>query len=154
HTPIIAPRGHAIRRSEIGVEFDRAIEQPQRLAEALLGPTIKALHPTQVIVIGVEALGGLALGAFDLGRFLLRPDAAYHVGGHAVLQLEDVFEAAVETLRPQMRARGGVDELAGDAQTVRRFAHATLEHVAHPQLAADLLHIDRSALVGKAGIAR
>ena len=48
----------------------------------------------------------------------------------------------------------GVDELPGDAHAVRRLAHAAFEHIAHAELAADLLHVDRPALVGEGRIAR
>ena len=47
----------------------------------------------------------------------------------------------------------GVDQLAGDAHAVAGLAHAAFEHIAHAEFAADLLHIDRLALVGEARIA-
>src|SRR5208282_287594 len=127
---------------------------PQRFADGLFGPTIKARHSPQVIVISVEALGRLALGAFDLRLLQLRRDSANHAGCYVVLQLEYVLEAALEAIRPQMSARRRVDELASDAQPIGRLAYATLEQVAHPELAADLLHVDRAALVGKGRVAR
>ena len=37
---------------------------------------------------------------------------------------------------------------------LRRLAHAAFQHVAHAQLAAHLLHVDRPALVGEARVAR
>ena len=52
-----------------------------------------------------------------------------------------------------MRAGRRVDQLRADAYTIAGFADRTLEDVAHPQLAADLFHIDRLALVGEARIA-
>ncbi len=48
----------------------------------------------------------------------------------------------------------GLDQLARDANPVAGLAHAAFEHVAHTQLAADLLHVDRFSLVGEARIAR
>ena len=48
----------------------------------------------------------------------------------------------------------GVDELSGDAHAAGGFAHAALQHVAHAELARDLPHVDRLALVGEGGIAR
>ena len=98
--------------------------------------------------------GRLALGALDLGAFELRRDRADDARGHLVLQLEDIVEAAFEAFRPQMRPGGGIDQLSGDAHPVRGLAHAAFQHVAHAQLAADLLYVHRAALVGEARIAR
>src|SRR4029077_6836288 len=46
-----------------------------------------------------------------------------------------------------------VDELAGNADAVARLAHTTFQHVAHAEVATDLLHIDRLALVGEGRVA-
>ncbi len=53
-----------------------------------------------------------------------------------------------------MHAARRVDQLAGDPHPAARPAHAALEHVAHAELAADLLHVDRPAAVGEARVAR
>ena len=84
----------------------------------------------------------------------LRRDRADDACRHLVLQLEDVLERAVEAIGPEMCAGRRVDELAGDAHPVAGLAHAAFEHVAHAELAADLLHVDGAALVGEARIAR
>ena len=60
---------------------------------------------------------------------------------------------AVEAIGPEMRAGHGIDQLAGDPHPAAGLAHAALEHVAHAELAADLLHVDGAALVGEARIA-
>jgi hypothetical protein len=52
-----------------------------------------------------------------------------------------------------MAAAGGIDELDGDAHPVRHLANRPLQDVAHAQFAADLLYVDRSALVGEGRIA-
>jgi hypothetical protein len=48
---------------------------------------------------------------------------------------------------------GGIDELSRDAHAVCRFANAPFQHVTHPKLAPDLLHIDGATLVGEARVA-
>ena len=111
-------------------------------------------HAAQIVVVGVEALGRLALRALDLRPLQLRRDRADDARGDLVLQLEDIVERAFETVRPEMRPGRGIDELPGDAHPVRGLAHAAFQHVAHAQLATDLLHVDRPALVGEARIAR
>src|SRR3954468_8881498 len=61
---------------------------------------------------------------------------------------------AVVSLRPEVIAERGVDQLAGDAHPACRFAHASFKHVSHAELACDLAHVDRFVLVGKGGVAR
>jgi hypothetical protein len=52
-----------------------------------------------------------------------------------------------------MGAGRRVDQLPGDAHPAARLAHRAFEHIAHAELAADLLHVDGLALVGKTRIA-
>ena len=125
----------------------------QRLVDGLPGPRCRLRHAAQIVVVGVEALGRLALGALDLRLLELWRDRADDALGHPVLQLEDVLERAVEAVGPEMGAGRRIDELAGDAHAVRGLAHAAFEHVAHAELAADLPHVDGAALVGEARIA-
>ena len=143
-----------MRRGVVGIELARLGEQLQRIAGGVAGHPVRAGHAAQEIVVGVEALGGLALGPLDLGLLQLRRDRADHARGHLILQIEDVLELAIEVIGPQMRPARSIDQLRGDADPLRRLAHAAFEHVTHTQLATDLLHIDGPALVGKARIAR
>ena len=52
-----------------------------------------------------------------------------------------------------MRAGCRVDQLRGDAHPAAGLAHRAFEDIADAELAADLLHVDGLALVGKARIA-
>jgi hypothetical protein len=52
-----------------------------------------------------------------------------------------------------MCASGGIDELSRDAYSICRFAYAPFQHIAHPQLTPDHLHIDSAPLVGEARVA-
>jgi hypothetical protein len=63
-----------------------------------------------------------------------RLDRGNHQRGNLVLQLEDIFEAAVKTVCPAVRPGGSVDELAGDADTLASPAHGTLQDVTDSQL--------------------
>jgi hypothetical protein len=54
---------------------------------------------------------------------------------------------------PQVRARLGFDKLRGDSKTAAGFAHATLQHVAHPKFPSDLPHVHCLALKDEARIA-
>ena len=53
-----------------------------------------------------------------------------------------------------MPAAAGIDELRRDAHAIAGLADAALEQKAHAQVASDLLHFDRPALVGEGGVAR
>ena len=77
----------------------------------------------------------------------------YNLLDHLVLRGENVGELAIEPLRPEVSARAGVDQLPGDAHAIAGFADAPFKHEAHAQVAPDLLHFDRSPLVGKGGVA-
>src|SRR5437764_1080623 len=70
-----------------------------------------------------------------------RPDDAL---GDAILELEHVLDRAVEVVGPEMTARRDIDQLAGDAHPGPCLADAALEHVAHAELAPDLLDVDRA----------
>jgi hypothetical protein len=94
------------------------------------------------------------LGALDFGLFQSRRDCADDVCSHLVLQIEDVVDIAVESLRPEIRARDGVDQLAGDPHAAGRLAQAAFKDVAHAKFPADLLHVDCPALVGEARVSR
>ena len=72
---------------------------------------------------------------------------------HFILRREDVRKVAIEPLGPEMPAAAGIDELRRDAHAIAGLADAALEHKAHAQVAPDLLHIDRPALVGEGGVA-
>ena len=51
----------------------------------------------------------------SLGGLQCRLDDPGDADGHLVLKLEDVFQRAVETVGPEMRAGLRVDQLRGDA---------------------------------------
>src|SRR6516225_10377767 len=103
---------------------------------------------------GVELFGWLALAAEVLGRVEFRLDRRYHPLGDFVLEYEDVGELAVVALGPNVGSGRGLDQLRGNAQTVAGSTHATFEDIVHAELTADLLYVDRTALVGEAAVAR
>jgi len=71
-----------------------------------------------------------------------------------VLQGEQIARVAVEALGPQMRVCGSTDQLRVDSDLIARSPDASFQHVAHPQLAADLLCVDRLVPVRERGIPR
>src|SRR6266700_1012140 len=107
-------------------------------------------HAAQEIVVGIKALSWLALGPLDLSLLQLGCNCAHHARGYLVLQIENILKFPIEAVRPEMRARQGIDELSGDAHPISRLAHTALEQVPHPPFASDLLHVDGPALIGEA----
>jgi hypothetical protein len=91
-------RGHAVGRREIWIELDRPIEETQRLAVAFPGPLIIARYAAEIMIIGVEALGRLALGTRDLSLLQLGPDHPHDARGDFILEIEDVVERAIEAV--------------------------------------------------------
>jgi hypothetical protein len=71
-----------------------------------------------------------------------------------VLQSEQIARVAVEPFCPKMRIGRSIDQLGVDTDLVARSPDAPLEHVAHAQLAADLLRVNRLVPVCECGIAR
>src|SRR3546814_487330 len=70
-----------------------------------------------------------------------------------VLDREDVGQLAVVPLGPEMAARLAVDQLRGDADAGASLAHAAFQHVAHAELAADVLNVDGAPPVDEGGVA-
>ena len=71
-----------------------------------------------------------------------------------VLHGEDVGEIPVVTVCPDVHSRRGVDQLGGDAHPIVDLPHTAFDHVSDAQLATNLGHADRTALVGEGLIAR
>ena len=138
----------------VGIELQRLFEEAHADRGVFRHDRREMRQCAQIEVIGVEAFGPLALRALDLGATKIRLDDSDDARGDLVLQIEHVFERAVELVGPKMRAGLGLDQLGRDAQPAARLAHAALQHIAHAKLAPDLPDIDRLALVGEARIAR
>ena len=102
---------------------------------------------------GVDAPGRLSHRALPLSVVDRWSNRYRHRLGDLVLYREDVGEIAIVPLRPDVIPGLGLDELRGDADTITGLAHAAFEHIAHAELAPDLLHLDGLAPVGEARIA-
>ena len=83
-----------------------------------------------------------------------RLDRTHHTFGNAILEVEHIAAIAFKAVGPELRARGSIDELSGDAKAIATAPDATLQHISHAKLAPDLTHIDRLAPVGERRIAR
>src|SRR6516164_10376959 len=131
----------AMRESVIWLKGERAPQKRQRLRRAVRHCSLDERRRTKHEIISVQTLRSFALDALDLGLPQVRLDRADDAEGDLVLQCEDVVNRAIVAFSPDVPAALGLDQLAGDADAVRRPTHAALEHVAHPELAADLADI-------------
>ncbi len=104
-------------------------------------------------IVGGEVAGRARRRAAHLGGLQGRLDDAGDTGRHPILQVEYVFHRTVEAVGPEMRAGLRLDQLGGDPHPIAALPHAAFEHIAHAEVAADLLHIDRLTLVGKGRVA-
>jgi hypothetical protein len=73
--------------------------------------------------------------------------------GRALVGNGAVAEPTIKPVCPKMCPSGGIDELSRDPHSVGRFANAPFQHVAHPKLAPDLLHVDGAPLVRETRVA-
>ena len=71
-----------------------------------------------------------------------------------VLHLQQIGAGGVELIGPKMRAAVGVDELGVDPHLIAARLHRAFQHIAHAQILADRLGVDRLALVGEGSVAR
>jgi hypothetical protein len=102
----------------------------------------------------IEAGRRLSQSAVLLGVGNRWGNSDRHSLSDLVLQRKDVGEIAVVALGPDVLASLGLDQLRSDADAIAGLAYAAFEHIAHTELAPNLLHIDRAALVSEAGVAR
>src|SRR5215831_6459601 len=110
--------------------------------------------PAEIVIIGIETFGRLALGSFDLGLLQLGCDRAYDAAGHLILEIEDILNPAIEAIDPDMRTPRGIDKLPSDPHPASRPAHAAFQHIAHAELTTHLLYVHRATLIGEGRIAR
>ena len=136
----------------VRIEIESAVEVRARLVEELGGLTfVEERKPKEIVVHRIRVRG--ALGAARFGGGELLPEPIGEAGDDLVLHVEEIGDGLVEALGPEVRAGLGVDQLHVDAHAVSAALHAAFEHIAHVELAADLLQVDGLALVGEGGVA-
>jgi hypothetical protein len=156
HQVAIAVGDAGIGARILGIDLRRAPEHLPRHAQGAIAPAAAqeegASH--QVVLVGL-GVGGRAAG--DEGALLrqqLHLEGIDDAVGDLVLEREDVVQAAVVAIGPEMPAAAAVDQLDGDAHAVPGLAHAALEDMADAERARRLTHFDRLALVGEDRVAR
>ena len=90
---------------------------------------------------------GLGLGELNFHR-------ARQMGDDLVLRLQQIGAGRVELLGPDMGAAVGVNELGVDPHLIAAGLHRAFQNVAHAQIFADGLGVDRLALEREGRVAR
>ena len=109
-----------MRGGVVGIELQRLLEEAHS-DRRVFRHGIQMRQRPQIEIVGVKAFGPLALRALDLGAAKVRLDDSDDGRRDPVLQIEHVFERAVELVGPDMRAGLGLDQLRRDPQPGRRL---------------------------------
>src|SRR5207248_234784 len=112
--PEMAVRRPGERRPVMWIDRDRLFEQSQGHENSLFRYRKIARKPTQVEIVGSEVGGRPRGGALHLGGLQSRLDDPGDADSDLVLQLEYIFQRAVEAVGPQMSAGQRIDQLGGD----------------------------------------
>ena len=105
-------------------------------------------------VFGVGICRARPLCPSRLGLGKLNFHRARQNGDDFVLRLQQIGAWGVELFSPKVRAAASVDELGVDPDLIATWLHRALENIAHAQILADHLGVDRLALVSHGRIAR
>ena len=105
-------------------------------------------------VLGVSIGRGRPFEAGRLGLGQLKVHRPRQMGDDRVLHLQQIGARRVELFGPEVRAAAGVDELGVDPHPLAARLNRAFENIAHPQILADRLSVDRFALEGHGRVAR
>src|SRR3989442_13982518 len=96
---------------------------------------------SQVGIISFRVLGITALDCLLLLRAEAEVQRFRNLQSCFFLHSEYILEVPIKILRPEMKTRGGVNQLRGDAHAVSRLTHAAFEHRAYAQFPPEFFYI-------------
>ena len=134
------------------IERHGALEIAPRALDVVGPAFVEPLNALEIEIHGIRV--GLLLGAPGFGGEQFRAQLIGELGDDFILHVEQVGHRLVEPVRPQVVSGARVDELDIDAHSGAAALNASLENVANVQFPADLLGVDRLALVSEGGVAR
>src|SRR5215471_7503898 len=150
----VSHREAPIASGESRVDINGLLKEPLRENVVLRSEFVEMPQAALIGRPSIEVPRWLSYGPSELGIEDGRGDRDRHSLRDIVLHREDVGEIAVIAFSPDVLAGLRLDELPSDTDAIACFTQAAFEDVAHPELAPDLLHVDRTALVGEAGVSR
>src|SRR6187200_1819782 len=106
------------------------------------------------MVIGAHVLRRLQFDALKFECLYLRVNGSHDAARNVVLQLKNIRQVAVESIRPKMPAGRCVDKLTRYSNLLPGFPNAAFEDIPNAQLATYMPHINGLPLVRKARISR
>ena len=138
----IAASAERIGRGKFRIDLAGGLREPDRFKVQFPGEFVEAGKRAKVIVVGVKTVGRLALDTLGFrpapaaGRW---PRSRPPSPGPEVRRCR---RASLSNVRPQMCPGRRVEQLRGNPHVVAGLAHAAFEHIAHAELASDLLDVD------------
>ena len=99
---LAAPGRVGVRNGIVGIDGERLLQQRQGQLRLVKRLRVHIRKRAQIEVIGIETVRSLAARPLDLRLLQLRSNGADDAGGHLILQVEDVLDSAIETIRPEM----------------------------------------------------
>src|SRR5580704_4176033 len=100
------------------IEVDRPVKQLQRLIVSLIGSSVPARYPSQIVVVCIETISRLVPSPLDFCLFKLRRYGAHYARRDVVLKIKDIFQSVVEGIRPEVRSGDRIDKLPRDAHLI------------------------------------
>ncbi len=104
-------------------------------------------------VLGVAIGHGRPFYSCDVGLLKLKVERIRQMRDDRVLGPQQICAGRVELFGPEVSAAAGVDELGVDSHPIAARLDRAFENIAHAQIQADRLDVDRLALEGHGRIA-
>src|SRR5262245_1360111 len=135
-----------MRFSKLWVESDGSFEH-QTCFSVCLRRLQEQRPPPHAKIIGLQICGFLALR--NLLRLKSADESLDDLGGDLVLDFEYIVQATVEPFGPQMTAADRIYQLHIAPHPSRGPPSASLQNIAHPEIASDAADINGFSLVSK-----
>lgn len=107
----------------------------------------------QIEVIGIDAESRFHMRPSDFCPRNGRLNRAHYSSCDFILEIEYIFQGAVDLVRPKMCTGNRLDELTSDTHPPARLAHATFQHITNAKFAPHLLYVHRPAFISETRIA-
>src|SRR5215472_11358424 len=138
---------------QVWIERKCLFEQTVSCLAIAAGALVHMPEPALTIIPRAHVLWPLRDDTLAFRARQRRLDSGGDARSDVVLHREDVCQISVITLGPEIGTGGYIDELAADPNPLPGPAHATLEDIADPKVATNLLEIDGFSFVGECRIA-
>ena len=149
----VAPGGVAVRRQEVRIERQGALEQAQGGVGLGGGVGDDVGQRPQVEVVGVEVSGRLRRARSISARRILGSITPTICSVSWSCRSKMSLGGALEAAGPDVAAGGAVDEVRVDAQARAGALGAAFEQVADAELGGDAAGVEGLAAIGEGGVA-